>query len=306
MEDLPLHLKYRPSTFAEFYGNDTTVESLIHTLANTKRKVRSFLLYGPSGCGKTTLARIIKNELNCSDRDFMEYNMANTRGIDTIREIITQSVFSPMSGTVKIYLIDECHKLTGDAQNSLLKILEETPDHIRFILCTTEPEKLLTTIKNRCTPFQVQPLVTPKLVALLKDINAKEGLNIQFPSLKEIAKVAMGSPRHALVLLEQVSNLDDKSEENVKRVVTSGLIDEAKTIELCRALLKKDWPEVAGLLKGITAEPEQVRYAVLGYFSTVLLSRGDQGVAKTMSVFTDSFMYSGKAGLILACYISCN
>jgi DNA polymerase-3 subunit gamma/tau len=236
----------------------------------------------------------------------MEYNMANTRGIDTIREIITQSVFSPMSGTVKIYLIDECHKLTGDAQNSLLKILEETPDHIRFILCTTEPEKLLTTIKNRCTPFQVQPLVTPKLVALLKDINAKEGLNIQFPSLKEIAKVAMGSPRHALVLLEQVSNLDDKSEENVKRVVTSGLIDEAKTIELCRALLKKDWPEVAGLLKGITAEPEQVRYAVLGYFSTVLLSRGDQGVAKTMSVFTDSFMYSGKAGLILACYISCN
>jgi DNA polymerase III gamma/tau subunit len=149
-------------------------------------------------------------------------------------------------------------------------------------------------------------LVTPKLVALLKDINAKEGLNIQFPSLKEIAKVAMGSPRHALVLLEQVSNLDDKSEENVKRVVTSGLIDEAKTIELCRALLKKDWPEVAGLLKGITAEPEQVRYAVLGYFSTVLLSRGDQGVAKTMSVFTDSFMYSGKAGLILACYISCN
>lgn len=303
MENLPLHLKYRPETFPDFIGNNPVVESLTHVLSRKNRVVRAFLLYGPSGCGKTTLARIIKRELGCSEKDFFEYNMANTRGIDTIREIIANAIYAPLNGSKKIYLIDEAHKLTTDAQNSLLKILEDTPDHIRFILCTTDPDKLIATIRNRCTAYQVSPLIAPLMTALLKGVCKKEGLDIRPTILREIVKVSEGSPRHALVLLEQISDIHD--DDVALRIIGEGLVNEAKTIELCRALLKKDWGDVATILKGLTVEPESVRYAILGYMNSVLLSKGDDRTANIITLFTESFMYSGKAGLSLSCYLSC-
>jgi DNA polymerase-3 subunit gamma/tau len=303
MENLPLHLKYRPETFSDFLNNDSLVASLKQTLDKKKRIVRSFLFHGPSGCGKTTLARIIKNELGCSDRDFKEYNMGNTRGIDTIREIIANLIYPPMNGPVTIYLLDEAHKLTGEAENALLKAVEETPDHIRFILCTTEPEKLIPTLRNRCAQFQVQPFIMPSMTSFLRGICKTEGLDIKPALLREIAKVVNGSPRQALVLLEQISSITDY--DMAVQIINNGTPDETKTIELCRALLKKDWPTVAEILKGLNQEPENIRYAVLGYMNTVLLSRGDDVTAGILSTFTESFMYSGKAGLTLACFLSC-
>jgi len=305
MENLPLYLKHRPSNFSEFIGNESTVESLQQVINKKSRQVRAFLFYGPSGTGKTTLARILKAEFGCSDKDFMEYNSSNTRGIDTIREIIANSIYAPLNGKVKIYLLDEVHKMTGDAQNALLKTLEDTPDHIRFILCTTEPEKLLVTIRNRCMPFQLFSLNNREMMTLLKKVAASENINAKPTVLREISKVANGSARKALVLLEQIS--DCENDETAIKVITSGIADETKTIDLCRALLKKDWAEVSAVLKGLNGvDPENIRYAVLGYFTTVLLSKGDKNTANTMTFFVESFIPTGKAGLVLACFFACH
>ena len=103
----PLYIKYRPKTFEEFVGNEATITSLKSILTREQGTVKTFLLYGASGCGKTTLARIISSELDCSSHDFYEYNVANTRGIDSIREIIQSARYAPLGGKIKIYLLDE-------------------------------------------------------------------------------------------------------------------------------------------------------------------------------------------------------
>lgn len=305
MDNLPLYLKYRPSNFFEFIGNESTVKALQQVLNRKNRQVRAFLFYGPSGTGKTTLARILKAEFGCIDKDFMEYNSSNTRGIDTIREIIANSIYAPLKSKVKIYLLDEVHKMTSDAQNALLKTLEDTPDHIRFILCTTEPEKLLVTIRNRCMPFQLFALNNREMMTLLKRVAGAENISAKPTTLREISKVANGSARKALVLLEQIS--DCENDETAIKVINSGIADETKTIDLCRALLKKDWAEVSAVLKGLNGvDPENIRYAILGYFTTVLLSKGDQNTANIMTFFLESFIPTGKAGLVLACFFACH
>ncbi len=141
-----LDLKHRPKSFDRIIGNEDTVEALESYL--TKKDLNhSFLFTGPSGTGKTTLARIVAGELGCEGMDFTEMNSADFRGIDTIRNIRQQMVFPPMEGKNRGWLLDEAHKLSNDAMNSLLKPLEEPPNHVYFFLATTEPQKLITTIR---------------------------------------------------------------------------------------------------------------------------------------------------------------
>jgi len=302
--DQPLHLKYRPKTFDEIIGNEKVVESLRSIINRTEGRPHSFLLSGPAGCGKTSLARIIKNELGCSDRDFKELNMSDTRSINDMRDIIGNSKFAPVVGPCKIYLLDECHRLLVDAQNSILKILEDTPAHVYFILCTTEPEKLLKTIRSRCTKYQVVSQNSHGMTKLLKWVVEEEEANwITDKVIAEIIKAAEGSPRNALVILDSIIDLD--KEETMIQTIVDFSVKQESVVSLCRALLDaKPWKTISEILSNIEDEPEKVRYAVLGWMNSVLLKAENTRAAEIIGNFLESFMYSGKAGLTLACFLS--
>lgn len=307
--DGPLHIKYRPQNFTEFHGNESIIETLQVVLDRKQDQVRSFLITGPTGCGKTTLGRLIGKELNCSKKDFYEYDIADARKIEDIRGIKRHSRFAPLSGKVKIYMMDEVHRATSDAQSALLKLLEDTPRHIRFILCTTNPEKLLPTILRRCEEFEVGTLKRSEIVNLLKWVCKEEDVgDVGQDLLTKISKGAGGSPGKALKLLDQIIDLDeDKALEALDRAV----VNETSIIEICRLLIEKRSPEekwkvMVKLLQGLKDnEPEQVRYAILEYLRKVLLSKGDLVLVEMMGCFMDSFIYSGRAGLDYSCFLAC-
>lgn len=302
---MELYLKHRPKTLGEFAGNPGVVKALDNILERKEGLPRSFLFIGPSGCGKTTLARIIKNVTGCSDEDFYEYNTSNTRGIDTIRDIEANLIYAPLNGDLKIYLLDECHELTKNAQNALLKSLEDTPNHVIFVLATTDPQKLLPTIKSRCTSFEVTPLSKREGVIMLKKVCKKEGLEVETEVLSEILKVSEGRPREAMKLLDIIKEIEDK--EEAIAAVHAGTGEEHEVKELLQALTKsgkKDWKQIRGILKGINAEPEKVRYSILGYLNAIVLNTGDPTLIEMIMIFRESYMYTGKAGLTADCYLA--
>jgi len=308
-ENTGLHLKYRPKKFSEVIGNKSTVISLQSVITRKDNEVRSFIFKGPSGTGKTTLARIVGSELNCHERDFKEFNAANTRGIDTVREISATSSLAPMSGKIKIYLLDEAHSLTKDAQNALLKLLEDTPRHVRFILCTTEPEKLLKTIKTRCMAFTTANLRRAEIIQLLKYVLDKEEVDLPDKHLKEIARVSEGSPRQALVILDSIIDITD-DEEAFDAIAAAG-VGEATVLEICRLLIDPKtkghakWQAMSKLIRSVDAEPESIRRAILGYLGSALLKNGNDRISDLISLFEENLFSSGNSGLYNALYLGC-
>lgn len=304
---MPLQHTYRPDNLDKMFGNEATIESVRALLAREEGKPHAFMFYGPSGCGKTTIARIIATALGCTSAGVLEYDVANTRGIDTIREIILSSKFSPLVGDVKVYILDECHKLTNDAQNALLKLLEDAPEHSYFILCTTDPEKVIKTIHTRCHTLPLKPLNIPTMVLLLKDIVTRDGAP-DFPEtiLREIAKSCAGLPRKAVVLLDTVIDMD--SEETALKAIESFTFDDTKVKDICQLLVSKTgdkWSQMAALIKKFDGEPEDARYAIMGYLQAVLLNNGEKRIAEMMELFTETFFYTKKPGLSLALYWAC-
>lgn len=307
-----LYLKHRPKTLDEVVGNKGTIDSLKSILSRKDGIPHAILFSGPSGCGKTTLARIVKNVLDCSDINYFEMNVANVRGIDTIREIDQRCAYASFGGGIKIYLLDECHKLTHDAQNALLKLLEDTPSHVYFILCTTEPEKLIKTIRTRCTTYQVHSLAKHDVRTLLENVLEKENCLKAFPqqAIDEICRVADGSARQALVILDAVIDIAD--DNDLIDAVVNYAIDEKTTLDLCKALLEKQtWVKISTILKALlskdseekdTDKAEKIRYAVLGYMSAVLLNKENDVAMTVIEEFSDSWMYLGRSGLVGACY----
>jgi DNA polymerase III gamma/tau subunit len=304
MNDQPLHTKYRPASFDEIIGNQKTIVSLKSLLGRKEGMPHSFLFSGPSGCGKTTFARIMKTELGCSDRDFAELNMSNTRGIDAIRSMITNCKYAPIDGPCKIYLLDEAHKITPDGQHAILKVLEDTPSHVYFIICTTEPEKLLKTIRSRCTKYQVASQRKQALEKLIKQVLKEEGISdFSEDAIKEIANVSEGAPRNALVVLDSVIDIEDDKE--LLETIIDFSIKQESVLSLCRALLdNKKWSVVAKVLKDIDGDAEKIRYAVLGWMNSVLLKSENDRAAFIIENFLESCMYSGRAGITYAAYIS--
>ena len=306
MNDLtnyPLSIKYRPNTLEEIVGNDSIIESLESCLQRPYGIPHTFLFQGPSGCGKTTLARIVANRLGGSPEDIREYNISKMRGIDTAREIIDSCKYAPLRGNIKIFILNEAHKATNEFQNAMLEILEEPPKHVYFILVTTDPEKLLKTIKTRCTTFQVSSLQRAKIIKILKRVCQQEKIEMAPTILQKISEYCDGSPRQALVMLDQV--IDIENEEDALQVILDNTINEVSLLELYQLLLKPSvpWKTIADMLKKIDDEPEKIRYAVLSYMSKVLLDSSSDRAANIIDLFSDSWMYSGKAGMINTCYL---
>ncbi|MFX0132479.1 MAG: AAA family ATPase [Candidatus Hodarchaeota archaeon] len=298
---MSLYKKYRPSTFEEMIGNESEIESLKELLSQEKIP-QVFLFTGPSGTGKTTLARIVANYLGATSFDVHEINSANNRGIDTAREIIENMKYALPGKQIKVYLIDECHSTSKDFQNAMLKPLEDTPKNVYFFLCTTDPSKLIKAFKTRCTDINLSSLDSDLIYRLVKKIAKQENMDIPKNILESLSENCEGSPRKALVLLEKLIGLKD--EKSMKEIISLGEETEVQVIELCRILLKtNNWNQIKEILKSISEkDPEKIRYAVLGYMNSVLLSKDFWKAALIIECFSDPFYTSGKAGLTLACY----
>lgn len=298
---MSLYLKYRPTDLSQVKGNEDALKTLGAMLDKGKECPHSFLLHGPTGCGKTTVARIIASKLNCNGSDLCELDSAHFRGIDTVREIRKMSKLKAIEGDTRVWIIDECHKMTNDAQNALLKILEDTPSHIYFVLCTTDPQKLLATIKGRCSEFQMKPLTETQMKGLLKKVARDEGETLTDEVMETLVESSQGHPRNALQILEQVLNADPARRQETALKASEQI---SQTIQLCRALLgRSPWLKVASILSGLKdQEPESIRRAVLGYCQAVLL-KGDNILAgAVMEEFIEPFYDSGFPQLVFACY----
>lgn len=301
-EHVELYRKHRPRKLSQVVGQEGPVRTLKSML--DKNKVPHFLLLtGPSGCGKTTIARILKKFLHCGDYDFFEVNCADFNGVDTVRDIRKLVNLAPISGDVKIWLIDEAHKLTGGAQEAFLKLLEDTPAHAYFIFATTDPAKLLPTVKTRASEIKLKLLTLADLAALVGSVCEAEGLSLSSDVMDALVEAAEGSARKALVLLGQVAGLEDEEERLTAVTVSAHAKDQA--IQLARMLLNRSgWADVSKLLKALDEEAESLRYMVLGYARSVLLGGGKQAprAADMIDCFARNFYDSKQAGLALACW----
>jgi DNA polymerase-3 subunit gamma/tau len=296
-----LYKRFRPKSFKQVVGQMGAVK-MLSAMVQKGSVPHSLLFTGPSGCGKTTLARILQVKLNCSDGDFFEVNCADFRGIDFVRDIRSRMTFSPIGGKSRIWLIDECHELTKQAQEALLKMLEDTPKHVWFILATTDPNKLLKTIMTRCTEIRLNVLDSDSMLGLLNTTCKRA--KVTTPSdevLDKIINNSEGSARKALVYLNQVISVQG---EDAQLEVINSTSMERQAIQICRVLIrpKSTYKEVMDILAKLEEEPEQIRRMILGYFTTVAMKPGKLS-ARAIDIlrcFQDHYYDSGKAGLVLS------
>lgn len=300
-DNVELYKRHRPVLFKHVIGQDQAV-ALLKSFIKQRRVPHSILFSGPSGCGKTTFARILRKKLGCLDRDFFEMNSAEARGIDDIRRIQDRLHLNAM-GKCRVYLIDECHRLTKDAQSALLKTLEDTPRHVYFFLCTTDRFQLLPTILTRCTEVRVNALSRHGLEAVIAAALDREHRTITEDvrdALIEQVEVE-GSARQVLVLLEQILTMDDEEKQlewlrdHQKR---------AQAIDLARILIKprSTYAEAAAVVKSLSDDPEGARRMILGYCASVMLGGGKMASRAYVIVdaLRDNLFDSGRAGLAAA------
>ena len=302
MSKMELYRKYRPDNLDDVVGNETTIKSLRKELENGSHV---FLMTGPAGCGKTTIARIMAKEVGAGELSIHEINSAENRGIDTAREVQEQMRYNPGDGDALVWIFDECHQWLAPVQNAFLKAFEDTPEHVYFFLCTTDPQKLIAPLKSRCSIINVSPLTEDEMRYLLKRTARAEGIKLNPEIYDKIIEIAQGGSRKALKLLAKVLYLDD-DEERISVLKKENTSDNEDTIELCRALLKpgKSFSDLAGILKSIDiSDAEKVRQAVMGYMNSVLLNGNKPSIeaVSALQAFSNADTYrNGKFALTVA------
>jgi DNA polymerase III gamma/tau subunit len=299
--EVELYRKYRPLNFADIVGNEKAVKSV---KADIKNGSHVFLFTGNAGCGKTTLARIASHAVGANDLSIHEINSAENRGIETAREIMQQMVYKPTDGKASAWILDEFHQQTKAAMESFLKPLEDTPKHVYFFICTTNPEKIIAPLKSRCSVIHLNPLDESEMFTLLDTVAGKEGVSLDKAIKERIYTYSDGSPRTALKILNRIIRVDPSKYASYLDSYASGDFRFNKeTIDLCRALISKrdDWYTVANILQSMDlTEPERVRYAVLGYCNSVILKKNTLRVQRVMKAFSKDTYTTGKFGITLA------
>lgn len=310
---MSLYREYRPNTLDEVLGNRELVSGIRAHFAQEPRKVsHCHIISGPSGCGKTTIARIVATELlHASPLAIHEVNFAENRGVDTAREIIDQMKGLPLQGDSVVYILDEAHGMTPDAKRAFLKPTEETPAHVYFFFCTTNLDMFIKgdegkAINTRSTKWKVEPLNARQLAQLVAGVAEEEKFDLDDELLTAIVEAAAGSPRDALVALEQVMPLAGDTKAQLK-MLEGGVVTDADTREFCQALAKgESWKTLQGMLSSMKGrvDAESVRRGVLGYMSTILLKKADEHIANVMDQFSINTYDTGFPGLVLAAWHS--
>lgn len=261
MSYLVLARKYRPKTFSEMVGQGHVVQALTNALTR-QRLHHAYLFTGTRGVGKTTVSRILAKSLNCQGEDgqggitaapcgtcaacrdidsgrfvdYTELDAASNRGVDEVQSLLEQAVYKPVQGRFKVFMIDEVHMLTGHAFNAMLKTLEEPPDYLKFVLATTDPQKVPVTVLSRCLQFNLRPMAPETVREHLVQVLATEGVEADAPALRLLSRAARGSMRDALSLTDQaIAFGSGKLEEAAVRQML-GSVDNSYVFRLIDAL----------------------------------------------------------------------
>jgi len=271
MSYLVLARKWRPRSFDTLVGQDHVVRALTHALT-TQRLHHAWLFTGTRGVGKTTLSRILAKSLNCETGitatpcgqcracteidagryvDYLELDAASNRGVDEMTQLLEQAVYAPGAGRFKVYMIDEVHMLSGHAFNAMLKTLEEPPPHVKFILATTDPQKIPVTVLSRCLQFNLKQMPADAIVGHLREVLGEEAITFELPALRLIAQAAGGSMRDALSLTDQAIaySAGALTEDAVRGML--GTIDQRHLVRLLDAL-------AAGDARGVLAVADEL------------------------------------------------
>jgi DNA polymerase-3 subunit gamma/tau len=316
--------KWRPQTFADLVGQAHVTETLANAIKND-RVAHAYIFSGARGVGKTTAARILAKALNCvhgptatpcgecdackeiaagTSLDVIEIDAASNRGIDQIRELREMVRYAPAASRSKVVILDEAHMLTGEASNALLKTLEEPPDRVIFVMATTEPENLVDTIRSRSQHFHFRALTFNEITSRLKYIADQENLKIEDGALSVLARMAEGSMRDALSLLEQARAYcgDDIRDKDVRELL--GVVPDDALHELVQAIAEQSAERALGLVHTFQKEGRNLQHfcreairhmrnlliaRVCGADSDLLAATPDQrpGLAKAAELFSE-------------------
>ena len=276
MSTTVLARKYRPRDFEALVGQTHVVQALVNALAQ-KRLHHAWLFSGTRGVGKTTISRILAKSLNCTGPDgtgditarpcgvceacrdidagrfldYVELDAASNRGVDEITQLLDQAVYKPVIGRFKVYMIDEVHMLTPTAFNAMLKTLEEPPDYLKFVLATTDPQKVPATVLSRCLQFNLRPMAPQTIVEHLGLVLRQEAIAGDPTALKLIARAARGSMRDALSLTDQAIAYGGGAieEEPVRRML--GAVDRGHAVRLVEAIAANDGRALIAAVDGL-------------------------------------------------------
>ena len=265
MSYLVLARKYRPKNFSEMVGQSHVVQALGNALT-TRRLHHAYLFTGTRGVGKTTISRILAKSLNCigadgkggitaapcgfcqactdidSGRfvDYTELDAASNRGIDDMQTLLEQAVYKPVQGRFKVFMIDEVHMLTGPAFNTMLKTLEEPPEYLKFVLATTDPQKVPATVLSRCLQFNLRPMAPETIIEHLGHVLGIENVPSEAQALRLLARAARGSMRDALSLTDQAIAFGSGALQEASVRLMLGSVDRSYVFKLLDALARGD------------------------------------------------------------------
>ena len=321
MSTTVLARKYRPRNFEAMVGQAHVIQALANALTQ-QRLHHAYLFTGTRGVGKTTVSRILAKSLNCTGPDgsggitahpcgvcaacrdidagrfidYVELDAASNRGVDEITQLLDQAVYKPVLGRFKVYMIDEVHMLSSTAFNAMLKTLEEPPDYLKFVLATTDPQKVPATVLSRCLQFNLRPMAPATIAQHLETVLRQESVSTDAVALKLIARAARGSMRDALSLADQAIAYGSGQieEEPVRRML--GAVDRSHAVRIVEAVASSDGRALIAVVDGL----RELGLSAAGTLEELAALLQDMAIAQAVPGATSSEDPDGEVAVRLA------